>query len=176
MADAYIGPETRSRARKRILAEHFLKVYGKDLKDFDKEGEEQLRKVEESQKWTPYTLSNAMWMVASIAVFYYTDFAIAVRVDPRINRLWFNVGVVLVAVNIAIGFYFVVICSWIRKIHTDDWEKHMPAAIPIATVAFIGGAVCLNVGLWPVWSILTPFILFTLFMGVVVLISLLPNF
>lgn len=31
----------------------------------------------------------------------------------------------------------------------------------------------LNIALWPVWSFLTPVILFTQFMGVVMLISLL---
>ncbi|XP_077992706.1 transmembrane protein 128-like [Glandiceps talaboti] len=175
MADIRFNEETTVRARKRLLADHFLKIYGKDLKEFDKEAEEKFKKVHESQNSSQW-MSNIFWMIASIAVFYYTDFAIAIRVDPRINRLWFNIGVALVALNIAIGFYFIVICSWIRKIPTDDWEKHAPALIPVATAVFIIGSICLNVGLWPLWKIFTPVILFTLFMGVVVLISIIPNF
>lgn len=34
----------------------------------------------------------------------------------------------------------------------------------------------LTIGLWPVWGMLTPLILFTLFMGFVVTIAMLPNF
>ena len=34
----------------------------------------------------PYSIQNVLWMMGSIALFYYTDFYIAVRYDPRVNR------------------------------------------------------------------------------------------
>ncbi|XP_006815234.2 transmembrane protein 128-like [Saccoglossus kowalevskii] len=171
-----MADDSTLRARKRF-SEHFLNLYGKSLADFDKEGEEILQKASKKKEpQSPYNLSSFFWLVASAAVFYYTDFAIAIQVDPRINRYWFNIGVVLIGVNVFIGIYFVVVCSWIRKISSDDWEKHFPFAIPFATACFALGSLCLNVGLWPLWKLLTPVILFILFMGFVVFVSLLPSF
>ena len=56
-------------------------------------------------------------------------------------RLWFNIGAILILVNIGIAAFLIVYLSWIKKINSDDWEKMYPAAIPIATGAFIMGGV-----------------------------------
>lgn len=124
----------------------------------------------------PYSIQNILWFIGSIALFYYTDFYVAVRYDPRVNRLWFNIGAILILINIGIAGFLIVYLSWIKKMSSDDWEKTCPAAIPIATGAFIMGGVCVTVGLWPVWNIFTPFMLFTFFMGFVVTVAMIPNF
>lgn len=56
-------------------------------------------------------------------------------------RVWFNVGAILVLVNVCIGAFLIVYITYIKKVSSDDWETHYPAAIPIATGSFIMGAV-----------------------------------
>ena len=46
----------------------------------------------------------------------------------------------MIAINLAIAFFLIVWLSFIKKIPTEDWEVHYPAAIPIATAAFIFGS------------------------------------
>ena len=55
-------------------------------------------------------------------------------------RTWFNIGAVLIAINLGIAFFLIVWLSFIKKIPTEDWEVHYPAAVPIATAAFIFGS------------------------------------
>lgn len=38
------------------------------------------------RKESPYSIQNVLWLITSIAVFYYTDFYIACRYDQRVNR------------------------------------------------------------------------------------------
>ncbi|CAH3143062.1 unnamed protein product [Porites lobata] len=112
------------------------------------------------------------WMVAALAVFYYSDFYIAVRFDSRIHRTWLYIGGALIGVNLCIGCYCVLWLSYYKKI--TEWDKHNPYVIPIATASFIAGMICSTYALWPVWKILTPFITFSLFMGVIFLATLIP--
>ncbi|KAK3581611.1 hypothetical protein CHS0354_003150 [Potamilus streckersoni] len=137
---------------------------------FDKE-HRKYRKIE-----SPYSIQNILWLLASMATFYYSDFYLAVTYDPRVNRLLFKIGMLLMGVNISIAVFLIIWLSYVKKIDSDKWEKSYPAAIPIATASFVLGAVVLTVALWPVWGILTPVILFILFMGFIVFIAMLPNF
>jgi len=115
---------------------------------------------------------SVFWMVASFAVFYYTDFYLALRFNNRIHRPWMYIGIGLVSTTVAIATYLIVYYHYYMKIR--EYEKHEPYAVPLATVTFISGMIVLCYALWPVWSILTPIILFTLFMGVVFISTILP--
>ncbi|XP_078598923.1 transmembrane protein 128-like [Branchiostoma floridae x Branchiostoma japonicum] len=154
--------------RRRVqarMAESFMQQLQDDSQDKPQQKEEKLSRI------NAHTI---FWLVASMAVFYYTDIAVALRVDPRINWLWLLPGAVLVGLNVVIGGFLIVWLSWIKGVSTDEWEKLYPSAIPTATASFIIGGLCCMMGLWPVWGFLTPIILFTLFMGVVMVISLFP--
>lgn len=35
---------------------------------------------------SPYTIQNVCWLIGSMAVFYYTDFYLVLRYDPKVNR------------------------------------------------------------------------------------------
>lgn len=135
------------------------------------EGEKILRENDPGSK-SRINPHSVFWMVAAMAVFYYTDFYVAVRFDPRIHRLWLYIGGALIGFNLCVGCYCVLWLSYYKKI--TDWEKHSPYIIPIATASFIVGMICSIYALWPVWRVLTPFITFTLFMGVIFLATLLP--
>ena len=56
-------------------------------------------------------------------------------------RIWFNVGAILILINIGIAAFLIIYLSWVKKVSSDDWEKTCPTAIPIATGAFIMGGV-----------------------------------
>ncbi|EDO37132.1 predicted protein, partial [Nematostella vectensis] len=130
--------------------------------------------LEENDPKNKYRINvhSIFWMTAAMLVFYYTDFYIAVKVDDRINRPWLYLGTALIGINVIVGLYFVVWCSYYKKV--TDWDQESPALIPVATFSFISGLVCCTIALWPVWSFFTPFIIFTLFMGVVFLTTLIP--
>lgn len=49
------------------------------------EGERLLRENDPASK-SRLNPHSVFWMIAAIAVFYYTDFYVAVRFDPRIHR------------------------------------------------------------------------------------------
>lgn len=141
-----------------------------DTTDIDSDNVKRKSKTSSS----PYTIQNFFWLLLTGLVLYFTEFLSVILYDIRINRAWFNIGVVLVSVHITIGTYLVVFLSWVKKVPSDEWEQKHPLAVPVATFAFVTGGFCCMIGLWPVWGILTPFILFCLTLGGVVAIAMIP--
>ncbi|CAH1784582.1 unnamed protein product [Owenia fusiformis] len=159
----------RRRVQQKVATELHDEIYKGTSKD-------PRTKLLKRKHGSAYSISNILWMVLALITFYMTDFYLTVLYDPSIRRTWLNFGVILIGVNLAIGAFLIVWLSWVKKIPSDDWETLYPAAIPIATGSFALGAVSLTIGLWPVWNIFTPVILFVQSMGVVVFIAMLPNF
>jgi len=125
-----------------------------------------------NNKVSKINTSNIFWMISSIAVFYYTDFYLALKVDPNINRSYLNPGLIMVGISVCIATYVILYYHYYHGI--KDYEKHVPYAVPFATISFIAGMICMCIGLWPVWSVLTPLILFTLFMGFIIFLTFIP--
>ncbi|XP_032631664.1 transmembrane protein 128 isoform X2 [Chelonoidis abingdonii] len=89
----------------------------------------------------------------------------------RLKSWCIVLGSCLLAASLAIAFYCIIYLEWYCGI--EDYDAQYPVLIPVTTATFIAAAVCFNIALWPVWSFLTPLLLFTQFMGVVMLVSLL---
>ncbi|ELU07790.1 hypothetical protein CAPTEDRAFT_193160 [Capitella teleta] len=140
--------------------------------------DENLKKLRGPQKTkpSPYSIANFLWIASAACVLYYTEFFTTAIKHPKTRMTWLYTGILLICVNLAVAFFLIVYLSYIKKVSSDNWEKQYPPAIPIATACFTFGAICVTVGLWPVWSFLTPFLLFAVFMGVIVIITMLPNF
>ena len=64
-----------------------------------------------------------------------------VRSSLNIFRTWFNLGAILVSINIGIASFLIVWLSFVKKVKSDDWERLYPAAIPVATASFILGGI-----------------------------------
>ncbi|XP_048827727.1 transmembrane protein 128 [Brienomyrus brachyistius] len=111
------------------------------------------------------------WIVASIGLTYYTDFVSVLMKDENIKSWWFNVGVALLGVSLAMALFSIVYLDWFRGVR--QYDVQYPAIAPVTTATFIAASCSFNIALWPVWSICTPIILFTQFMGIVMFISLL---
>jgi len=112
------------------------------------------------------------WMVASIAVFYYTDFYMAVKLDPNVNWSYLYPGIGFIFISVFIGMFCVIWCHYIKGV--SDYENLYPAAVPLATISFLAGMICCCAALWPIWGWLTIPILLTLFMGMMFATTILP--
>jgi len=123
---------------------------------------------------SPYTLTNVAWILAAIAVLYFTDFAAVIVYDENVYRTWLLLGAVFLFLFLCVAVFIIGYVSWYRRISSDDWETLYPTAIPLATAFFVTASFCITVSLWPVWSILTPIILFIMLMGVIVIIAMIP--
>ncbi|XP_061640900.1 transmembrane protein 128 isoform X1 [Phyllopteryx taeniolatus] len=114
---------------------------------------------------------SVFWIVASISVTYYVDFFRVIIVNNDIKSWWFNVGLLLLGICLCLATFCIVYLEWFRGI--VHYDQEYPAIPPITTAAFIAASCSFNIALWPVWSFFTPLILFTQFMGVVMMISML---
>ncbi|XP_021466234.1 transmembrane protein 128 [Oncorhynchus mykiss] len=114
---------------------------------------------------------SVFWIVASVGLTYYFDFLRVITENGDIKSWWFNVGVILLGICLALAMFCIVYLEWFKGIQHYDHEY--PAIPPITTAAFLAASCSFNIALWPVWSFLTPVLLFTQFMGVVMLISML---
>ncbi|XP_009272037.1 PREDICTED: transmembrane protein 128 [Aptenodytes forsteri] len=128
--------------------------------------------VEKKRKpLTRLNVHSAFWILASIAVTYYFDFLKTVKETIQADSWWFASGSCLLAASSSVAIYCILYLEWYCGI--EDYDAQYPALIPITTATFIAAAICFNIALWPVWSFMTPLLLFIQFMGVVMLVSLL---
>ncbi|KAK0135098.1 Transmembrane protein 128 [Merluccius polli] len=129
------------------------------------------QKEEEAKPLPRINRHSVFWIMASVAVTYYVDFLSVLMHDEHIKSWWFNVGLMLLGICLSLAAFCIVYLEWFKGI--QHYDQEYPAVPPITTAAFIAASCSLNIALWPVWSFFTPLILFTQFMGVVMLISLL---
>ncbi|XP_003411409.1 transmembrane protein 128 [Loxodonta africana] len=127
--------------------------------------------VERKEKPLPrLNIHSGFWILTSIAVTYYVDFFKTVK-ENIYTSSWFLFGGALLLVSLSVAFYCIIYLEWYCGV--EDYDVKHPSLIPITTGTFIAAGICFNIALWPVWSFFTPLLLFTQFMGVVMLISLL---
>lgn len=122
-----------------------------------------------------FHLQNVLWLLASIGVFYFTNFALVVLYDERVDGVWLYSGAGCISITIVCCLYCIVWLTWIKRVQSDKWEEHNVLVIPLATIAAIVGGVLICKGLWPVWSVLTIPIVGIQFMGLVVAVAMIPD-
>lgn len=116
-------------------------------------------------------IHSVFWILAAVAVTHYVDFLPAVHLNLQEGCTWLLVGAVSLVVSMSVALYCIIYLEWYRGI--CDYDAKYPELVPVAILTFLVAAVCFNVSLWPMWSYFTPLILFTQFMGFVMLVSLL---
>ncbi|XP_065130474.2 transmembrane protein 128 [Paramisgurnus dabryanus] len=122
-------------------------------------------------KTSRFNRHSVFWIVASLSLTYYVDFFSVVLNSSDIHSWWFAVGLVLLGLCLSLAAYCIVYLEWIKGM--KNYEHEYPAIPAVTTAAFIAASCSFNVALWPIWSFFTPVILFTQFMGVIMMISLL---
>mmetsp|Transcript_9496 Transcript_9496/g.18671 ORF Transcript_9496/g.18671 Transcript_9496/m.18671 type:complete len:126 (+) Transcript_9496:248-625(+) len=104
---------------------------------------------------------------------YYTDLPKTLMEDKRINRLFLNVAVVCLAINIVIMGYLTfwvpyqerVLSKKMGKPKKLDWEVYCPRMIPTMTAFGLLFFFALAKAMWGVYGFLTPLMLLVLFIG-----------
>ncbi|CAN2388564.1 Transmembrane protein 128 [Pristimantis euphronides] len=145
------------RRRFQLQAEESLRVDGDD----EKEKEKPLPRL---------NAHSVFWIVAAVSLTYYVDFIQVLQLNLQEGCVWLLVGAVSLVVSVSIALYCIVYLEW--RCGISDYDAAYPGIVPVAIVTFLVAAVCFNVSLWSVWSFFTPGILFTQFMGFVMLVSL----
>jgi hypothetical protein len=128
------------------------------------------------------TISNKLqallWMLVSFLICYYTDFFRILVEDQRVNRFWFNIGLVCLGVNTVIFIYisYILPCFTPKVLGKElDWNISSPRAIPIATGLGVVMTFSFIFGLWPVFGLLTPFVLGINFMAFIMSMHFVPS-
>nr|DBA29317.1 TPA: hypothetical protein GDO54_009553 [Pyxicephalus adspersus] len=116
-------------------------------------------------------IHSVFWILAAVAVTHYVNFLPVVQITLQQGCTWLLVGAVSLVISLCVALYCIVYLEWYRGI--CDYDAKYPGLVPVAILTFLITAICFNVSLWPVWSFFTPLILFTQFMGFVMLVSLL---
>lgn len=121
-----------------------------------------------------FKIDTVFWIIAAFLTLYYSDLITVLKVDHRVNIKYFYASLAMTSIPIAIACYLILYLSIMKNVHSDDWEISAPYAIPVATISTVAAGILWNVSLWDVYSFYTPLILFLLFMGLIMTISILP--
>mmetsp|Transcript_36008 Transcript_36008/g.101967 ORF Transcript_36008/g.101967 Transcript_36008/m.101967 type:complete len:192 (-) Transcript_36008:90-665(-) len=109
-----------------------------------------------------------LWVSAALSTAYFgngeEDMIHVVIHDSRIKRPWLYFGLAMMSINLGIFLYLSVWLNCIRGV-TEEWEDAAPLAVPVGTCAAVASGFSFIVALWPVWTYLTPAMLFVLLMG-----------
>ncbi|XP_072500959.1 transmembrane protein 128-like [Notamacropus eugenii] len=169
MATAIDARELQQR-RQRFQEEAESLLGASALRGHGAEAEESTA-VEKKEKPLPrLNIHSAFWILASIVVTYYVEFFKTVKENIQTSG-WLLVGIGLLITSLATAFYCILYLEWYCGI--GDYDVKYPVLIPLTTATFILAGICFNIALWPVWTLFTPLILFTQFMGAIMLVSLL---
>jgi len=123
----------------------------------------------------PFSVANICWLLAAVAVTYYSNILNVIFYNPNIYRGLAYVSLSLILSNVMIGLYLIIWVTHVKKISVDCWNDFCPSLIPIATAAFVIGFVTLMISIWPVYSWLSGPILFIILMGFITVIVNLPS-
>ena len=85
--------------------------------------------------------------------------------DPA-RSLPFFIYLALTALGVVITIMLYCVC-WVRRVHGSQWPLDIvaPGMVPAATVAGVACLLCLVVGLWPAYGLLTPLVVGALGLG-----------
>ena len=113
------------------------------------------------------------WVAAMFATVYYTDMIRTLSTDPRVNRVFFNLGLValggLLVILLYVGCYAPLIQR--RRILVNEQMRE----IKIGAVCLVIMGISFMIGMWPVYGLLTPVIELVCFFGCLFTAHFLPT-
>lgn len=115
----------------------------------------------------------ALWVAAAVAAVAYTDFFAVCLSSEKVNRTWFSVGVLLLAVAACLVLYMAVYVPRVLKSNLDP-SVYSPKMLPVTGIASLAGGFCLIAGLWPEFGLFTPGLLGLLWVGGLMTAHFLP--
>ncbi|OQS04007.1 transmembrane protein [Thraustotheca clavata] len=163
---------TRSSSYQRLQEEIVLEDDDQEIEQLKKRTQP---KPPSKAEYVSTKLHAALWIGSAVALAYCLDVLNVAFHDPRVHRLYFNIGLVCFGMNCCITLYLAVWLPYVKKIDLE-WSVYCPRMIPTATIIGILCALGFILGLWPVWGFFTPGILFVLFLGSLMTAHFLPAF
>ncbi|XP_047323986.1 uncharacterized protein LOC124927586 [Impatiens glandulifera] len=126
--------------------------------------------IQLTRSWTEI-IENLLWIVSAIFIFYYGDgnsnFFYLLWHDHRIKRIVLYIGMGGISLNSMLILYMSMVAWKVSKCG-EKWDiiSNSSSGVGLPFIAFIGvTSFCLlSFALWPIWSLLTLPLLFTLFM------------
>ena len=104
------------------------------------------------------------WVATGVFVAYQTDLPFVMLSHPDVNRFWFNIAASCFTMNTVLCAYLTLWLPYVQRV-TTEWAVYCPRVIPTMTAIGVVCGISLIRGLWPVWGLLTPFILAIIFMA-----------
>ncbi|KAJ3366766.1 hypothetical protein GGF32_003410 [Allomyces javanicus] len=114
-----------------------------------------------------------LWVVAAAAIVIYTDL-IAIYDHPELNHTASILALVSFGLATATFLYLSIYVPRVHKTTVDyaQWQRTAPNAIPFATACGLSGFFCSAVAMWPIFGLLALPMIFVLFMGFIVVVSI----
>ncbi|KAL0053788.1 hypothetical protein WJX82_010785 [Trebouxia sp. C0006] len=122
-----------------------------------------------------------IWVLLASAVLVYGngrhDLITVVLHHPSVWRKGYYLGIAGLCVNMLVFLHLAIWGPLLSspKEPVSNITHKSPIAIHIGTAAGLSASIGFLTALWPVWSWLTPLILFVLFMGFIMGVQLLPS-
>ncbi|CAF0706633.1 unnamed protein product [Brachionus calyciflorus] len=158
----------------KINDQFFSEIMTKSSNRLDEKEKLILDKQLQTSSSSGLSIENICWFVASLVCLYISDIFKVIVSDDRVLRTLLYASFLLILVNILIALYIIFYLTKVKKISSNKWNEYNPILIPVATGSFVIGSILLTISLWPVYNWLTAPLLFTIFMGFIVVIVNIP--
>lgn len=104
---------------------------------------------------------------------YYTKIVEVCLNSTRVNRFWFNIGLILTIITTIFVLYMAVYVPRILKIEYEP-QVYAPRMLPLTGITTILSGICYIIGLWPVYGLFTPGLLFLFWIATLMTAHFLP--
>ena len=136
--------------------------------------EDKQQQTNESPNSSTLSNENLCWLLASILCIYLSNIVNVVLSDERVYRSLLLIAFFFMASMVGLMAYMIIGLTYVRKIDPKYWNETNPVLIPLVTACFITASLLLIVSLWPVYTWITIPLLFTILMGLVVILINIP--
>jgi hypothetical protein len=120
-------------------------------------------------------LQAAAWVIAAALTGVYARVGPTLADPSRTLPPALYLAYASLGLTLTIGVYLALYLPYVARIDLP-WSTYVPWAIPVATGSGVTAFLCLIVGLWPAFGLLTPLLVATLFMGAMMATHFLPPF
>jgi len=126
--------------------------------------EDRKRKRTEDVEWYSLKIQALLWCTGAAAATYFSDIINVCISSKKVNRFWFNAGVVCLTIAAVLVCYMAI---WVPRVLKIQYEPQVysPRLLPVTGAFSILCGLFFIVGLWPVYGFLTPAILFVIWVG-----------
>eukprot|EP01017_Pseudomicrothorax_dubius_P020714 TRINITY_DN2249_c0_g1_i1.p1 TRINITY_DN2249_c0_g1~~TRINITY_DN2249_c0_g1_i1.p1 ORF type:complete len:178 (+),score=50.33 TRINITY_DN2249_c0_g1_i1:851-1384(+) len=132
--------------------EEKAKLKGEEILDPVSASERRHKKVEKAFTWIWNKIQSAMWVTGAVAVIYYSNFFKVIFDSPRANRIFVNIALLGIGINVTLTIYVAFILPHVLKIK-ESFETYCPRVVVIGTISGVTSFITMIIGIWPLWGL-----------------------